>query len=496
MKTILSASQMASCDKYTSENYRIPSIVLMERAALSVKDFINETFSLNKSIGIVCGVGNNGGDGLCLVRLLSKCGFNVSYFIFGNKEKFSESAKLQYEILKSYCLEEEKSYVNILSCDVIVDSVFGTGLKRTLNNDAISLFKAINATNAIKISVDIPSGLNATTGQIMGECIKADYTVTFAYEKLGHYINKGKEYTGKLILKDIGIYDDSLPNEKFVKAYEKADLKDLLPKRTDISHKGTYGKVLVIAGKKDMAGACYFAAKAAYLSGCGLVKVYTEEANRDIIQKLIPEAMLTTYDKSFKENDLIDDLKWANSVVIGPGFGTSTDKINLFEFVLNNISSPLIIDADAISIVSTNTDILKKLNYPCVLTPHIGEMSRVTNIPINEINDNLIETASDFSLKYNVYCVLKSAATVITTPNDDDYLNIYGNNGMSTGGSGDVLSGIIAGILAQNNDLDTSLKAGVLLHSLAGDYAKEKKGCISLIADDILNSISDVLKTF
>lgn len=497
MKYILTAEQMKQADNYTSEHFHVPSIVLMERAAICLRKFVlekmRESGQKNVIISVVCGTGNNGGDGLALVRLLYEIGIHAKYIVIGDKAKMSEAARLQYEILEAYKVKEALELNEVLSCDYLLDGIFGTGLSRELSEEYKSIIKAINDTPACKIAIDIPSGINATNGSCLGSAVKCDYTLTFGFRKLGQYLGEGREYSGEVICYRMGITEESLEKkEPYVYANEACDLPLLLPKRRRDSHKGNYGKALIIAGKKDMAGASILAAKACIKAGAGLVKVYTEESNRVILQTALPEAMLTCYEP--KENNPFDkkalekDLKWASTLLIGPGMGTDEGKYELFEFAINNFNGSTVIDADGLTLLSQNKLLLNKKSV--IITPHVGEMSRLTGLSVKEINENFLKIAGGFSKNENVVTVLKSATTVTASPDGEIYLNIYGNSGMSTGGSGDVLAGIITGLLAQGLSLKQAAHTGVLMHSLAGDKATEEVSEYSLTAGKIIECIN------
>lgn len=487
MKYILDSNQMKEADLYTAEHYGMFSIVLMERAALCLRDFIVKRFRNDTKVSVVCGTGNNGGDGLALVRLLREMGFPVKYVIIGDRMKLSKLAKAQLNILEAYECNPKLFFKEIEDCGLLVDAIFGTGLSRDLDNDYIKIIDSINELSCKKLAVDIPSGLNGNNGMVMGSAIKCDYTVTFGFRKLGHFLGEAREYSGELHCYQMGITKESLnPEKKYVKALEPSDIDMLLPKRRRDSHKGNFGKLLIIAGKKDMAGAAIFAAKSALAMGTGLVHIFTEEANREIIQRTIPEAMLSTY----KEPDykLLDkDLKWATTLLIGPGMGSTKDKFDLLKYAIENFNGPILIDADGITNLSRNLDIIAKKEV--ILTPHVGEMKRLTGLSTDEIDRDFLGVAEDFSEKHNAVCVLKSATTVVSAPDGETYLNMYGNEGMATGGSGDVLSGIIAGLLSHGLNAADAARLGVLIHALAGDKARDEVGSYSVTASKIIENI-------
>lgn len=483
---------MKEADLYTSDYYGVFSIVLMERAALCLRDFIVKNFPKNIRISIVCGTGNNGGDGLALARLLRELDYSVKYVIVGDRMKLSKAARAQLNILEAYKFNPKLFFEDIKDCDLIVDALFGTGLSRDLDEEYRGIIAGINNLSCKKLAVDIPSGLNATNGLVMGSAIKCDYTVTFGFRKLGHYLGEGREYSGELHCYQIGITGESLnPEYSYVKALEPNDLESLLPHRRKDFHKGNFGKLLIIAGKKDMAGAAIFAGKSALAMGTGLVHIFTESANREIIQKSLPEAMLSTYE-SVDFRILDKDLKWATTLLIGPGMGTDSDKLELFKYAIEHFNGPILIDADGLTNLSKDLSILE--GKEVIVTPHVGEMVRLTGLSSEDINKDYLNTALDFAKSNKVVCCLKSATTIVTSPDGEAYLNMYGNEGMATGGSGDVLSGVIAGLLSSGLNTLDAVKLGVLIHALAGDKTRDEVGSYSVTAGKIVENIRDVMK--
>ena len=294
---------------------------------------------------------------------------------------------------------------------------------------------------------------------------------------------------------EIGITEESfLGKEPQTIAFTEEDLTGL-PKRQAESNKGTYGKVLVIAGNEQMAGAAYFSAKAAYLCGCGLVKVVTHENNKTMLHTKLPEALIQTYEgKKAEKESLIEAVNWADVIVVGPGLGQSSLSENILKTVLKTASVPMVLDADALNLLAKERELLKLPHTDLIVTPHLGEMARLADMPVDYIKKNLILTAEEFAREYNVICVLKDARTIISIPYGKTYVNLSGNHGMATGGSGDVLTGMIAGLLAGGVSPETAAALGVYLHGKAGDTAAGKTGHYSLMASDILDGISEVTK--
>lgn len=494
MEYLVSAREMKNCDQNTIEHYQVPSEVLMERAALSVVEQIKKKEYSLRHVLAVCGNGNNGGDGVAAARILWEQGFLVTILLVDGNHAFSDGMKKQLAIAKSYGIHiieewEETEY------SLILDAIFGIGLSRPIEGGAAELIHKINEHPAPKVAVDIASGISADSGNVLGCAVKADMTVTFAYKKLGQVLYPGADYTGKLKVCDIGIMRESwLDKKPSYYALDKKDL-ELLPQRKNRSNKGSYGKVLLIAGRSDMGGAAIFAAKAAYASGCGLVKVFTAEENRTALLTQIPEAILATYAaKKVDKTELTEAVKWADVVAVGPGIGTDALAKEMVKTVLSVSAVPVVMDADALNILSEDVSILLRPHTELVVTPHLGEMARLTGVSVSYIKDNLISQAEEFARAYNVICVLKDARTVCSVPYGRTYVNLSGNHGMATAGSGDVLCGLIAGLVAQGMQPEQAAPLGVYIHGLAGDVMVKKTGYHGLMAGDLPAGIKKVMR--
>ena len=500
MLSIVNSNEMKELDGYTINNIGIPSLVLMERAALAVVDTLFEKkLNLKKTL-VICGVGNNGGDGIAIGRILLTKGYNCDILIIGDMDKCTPETRQQLTILNNLGYEL-LDHIDNTEYTTIIDSLFGIGLTRNIENEYYDIINfANNCLDAQKIAVDISSGVNATTGQIHGIAFKADYTVTFAYVKTGMLLFPGCEYQGEIIIKDIGIGDFAFKNFKpSFHAIEENDIKNLLPARKKYSNKGTYGKILVIAGNKNMCGASYFSAKAALKTGAGMVKIFTKSENRNILQTSLPEAMLTTYndyDSIEKICDyLFNDINWADSIVIGPGLGTDNQAK---EIVYNTLkiteNKPIVVDADAINIIASNKDLFKDIYCQNVIfTPQLGEMSRLIEKSTLDIRNDLSGTAISFSKKHNCICVLKDSTTLISN-GIDTFINLNGNNGMATAGMGDTLTGIIAALNAVIDNYYISAALGTFIHGMAGDYIASLKGTRALITGEMSDGIEHVIK--
>ena len=500
MRYLLDAKQMKELDNYSINVVGIPSVVLMERAALAVSECILE-FAEHKKVLVVAGIGNNGADGLAVARMLCLKGVDVTVKIVGNIEKATGEWKLQRKILQNLGISISfiektvqkpltQEYINIDTYNVIVDAIFGIGLARDITGVYYNIIEQINDSSVPKIvSIDIPSGVDAATGKILNISVKADYTVTFGYDKLGMVLYPGKLQCGEIIVADIGFAKPDTKYEMFT--CDRADL-EIIPKRPPYSNKGTFGRVLLIAGSKNMAGAAYLSAASLYKMGVGLVKVFTPEENRIILQTLIPEAILEDYNKTNYIEKLTKNLSWADCIIIGPGLGMEEYVAQLLEATLRKSNVPMVIDADGLNLISKNPNLKKIIPKNAILTPHLGELSRLIDVGIDEIKDNIISVPKKASEMLNAVCVCKDARTIVTAPDKNTYINTTGNSGMATAGSGDVLSGIIGGLLAMKLPPYDAAVLGVYIHGLAGDIAKSKTGEYALMARDLLGAIEKV----
>ena len=495
MKEVLTASEMKACDHGTIEQAGIPSMVLMERAALAVTEVIIKRYPDRNRVLVVAGKGNNGGDGLAIGRLLAKAGRQVTFFqMSGN---YSEEARKQREILLhlgfSICdIWPDGEY------DIIIDALLGIGITGEVREDTRAIIQHMNQCRRQNTSgdlkthrmipvicaVDLPSGIDTDTGAVCGEAVKADLTVTFQYLKKAHLLYPGREYCGKVYLRDVGIENYGICAETAF-TYEKEEAKNLLPQRKTSGHKGTFGKVLLYAGSREMSGAALLCARAVLCSGAGMLKVLTEETNHTLLRTVLPEAMIAT--------DPVKDLKWADVLVAGPGIGTSEEAKETLTGLLRASHLPTVLDADALNLVAEDSALMellreKALNLPVVLTPHPGELLRLSGLTMADYQQEREKTIR--TLQEQCHCVLVSKdACTLVTDGAALYLNSTGNDGMATAGSGDVLTGVIGSLLAQGIPAFDAASKGVFLHGLAGDEAALKKGKHGMIASDLIENL-------
>ncbi len=512
MKYALGSGQMKAIDRYTIESIGIPACVLMEKAAMAVVRHIKELCSDKDNILAVCGYGNNGGDGIAAARILFMEGYPVSIYMAGEKEHATKETKQQLKIAKKLGIPFIRK-VKWEEYTVIIDAVFGIGLSRPVTGELRKLIESMNQAEKKVISVDIPSGVSADDGKVLGIAVNADITVTFGYQKIGCLLFPGSEYAGKVYVEDIGFANGGL-EEAPTRFYFDESPEALLPVRKKNSNKGTYGKVLMIAGSKNMSGAAYFSATAAYRMGSGLVRILTANENREILQRQIPEAVLTTYETledGITEADaeqIKEAVEWASVIVLGPGLGMSAMSARIVNYVICECKVPLIIDADGLNIISrlitekvpAEEGIEGRIRYLAnllpantILTPHKKELSVLTGIPLADLVGCLIDSSAPCTYNNELIYVKKDVRTIVSF-GTSDYINVSGNDGMATAGSGDVLAGMIAGLLAQGESPKMAAMSGCYLHGLAGDVAAKKKGPRSMLASDILEAIPEVLQ--
>ena len=493
MRYLPTGKQMQMADFNTIENIGIPSLVLMERAALKTVEVMEkENIDLSDTV-VFCGSGNNGGDGFAVARLLDEKGFNVTVVFVGKESSMSEGCKIQRDI----CVKKGILVVSDTNRDdftTVIDAVFGVGLNREIKGTYVNVIERMNGMKGYKIAVDIPSGICSATGNILGVVFKADLTATFQCEKVGMVMFPGKMYTGKTVVCQIGI-DTSIYKEieDICFTYDKTDINELIPKRRPDTHKGSYGRVLMITGSKGMAGAAFLSAYGAYKCGAGLVQIYTAEENRTVLQSLLPEAIISTYTEH--DADKIKELLlWADVICIGCGLGTSDISNDILSTVLKNNDKPIVIDADGLNMLKDKTSIINKKDYPVIITPHMMEMSRLTGKSVKEIKEKRLEIIKNYTLNNKVVCALKDARTVVTKDKKQYYINTSGNNSMAKGGSGDVLAGIITALLAQGADDFTAACLGVYIHGCSGDMARDLHGEYSVIGRELAEAVECVLK--
>ena len=494
MQLWVNAAQMKAADQYTIQKLGVPSLELIEHAAQACVQVLEDEKVDLSHVCVVCGSGNNGGDGFAIARILQNNRYSVETFCVGNPEHYTEETQEQMHRLQecggkiTYGMPQEDSY------SVVIDAVFGVGLSRKVEGRYRQVIEQMNRMRGTKFAVDIPSGLSATTGCILGCAFKADYTVTFQLKKIGLELSQGRAMAGRVIVPDIGISTDSIcEDQEIVRTAGKDIYRKMLPDRPEDSNKGTYGRLLVIAGSKGMAGAAYLNAHAAYMTGAGLVRIYTSSDNREILQTLLPEAIITTYEEYNKE-ELLSLLTWADSVCIGSGLGMSRLSEKILKTVIEYVKVPCLIDADGLNLLAENKNYLNQMaERRFVITPHMKEMSRLTGTPVEELKADRIQILKDFISRYRITCVLKDSRTLIASEEKGIRMNLTGNSAMAKAGSGDVLAGVISGWMVQGKEAEDAAELGTYIHGLSGDLAKFEKGVYSVMARDLIEYISKAL---
>lgn len=494
MKRILTGVQMKACDAAQIHG-GTPSYFLMERAARAVTEEIYRSGWGKKKMLVVCGSGNNGGDGLIAARLLHMDGVLVHVYFAGDKTDCTP--------------ETERAYADALQSGVpfietpdwkdyglIVDALFGIGLSRAPEGLHSQVLQKINRCGAKVLSVDVPSGICADTGEAPGAAVRADVTVTMAAYKRGHVLGKGVNCSGRVVCADIGIGTDLFDRAEGENApayvIEERELSLIPPRKRD-ANKGTFGRVLVIGGSRGMCGAAYLCAKAAYRSGAGLVEIFTCEENRQSLQTLLPEAIVTAYMGDVPDPSLLDAaLNRASFVVIGPGLGQGNAARMLVRETFRRVRVPLICDADALNVCAVQS-LAYPSDVPVIVTPHPGEFSRMTDQSIETLLQDPWNSAACYARENGVICVLKFARTVITD-GSMLFVNMSGSPALSKGGSGDVLCGVIAGMLCSGMSPLGAASVGVYVHGRAGEAAQAEFGEYSSLASEVCDGIAAVLK--
>ncbi len=487
-------------DEAASQVYGIPRLILMENAAQAIKIVVDQEFGIKGLDAVVlAGPGNNGGDGLAAARLLHTYGADVEILIFTSPEKFRNEAKINLEMIKKLGLKihhiEDSSKIPelLVNKDLIIDALFGTGLNREVKGIYKDAIDTLNSMYIPILSVDIPSGINGDTGQIMGTAVYADITVTFGLPKPGHFLFPGADHTGRLYLSYLTYPLKLLMNDSISIELNKPSL---LPPRTRDTHKGDYGRCLFIGGSRRYMGAPYLASYSYLLTGGGMSYLATVESIiHHIAQKAseIIQIPLRENAEGFISDENIDVLmkeaERMDFIVIGPGLGLHKSTERLFVELLKNIEKPVLIDGDGLTMLANHKDLIKEHSEQIVLTPHTGEMSRLIGMNIEDIKRDRLNIVKRFSTKYRVYLVLKGANTIIGYPDGMLYINTTGNPGMATAGSGDILAGMIPAFYCQGMDLGEAVQTGVFMHGLAGDIAALKYGEEGVTASRIMKNI-------
>ncbi|MBF0303691.1 MAG: NAD(P)H-hydrate dehydratase, partial [Desulfamplus sp.] len=517
---LVTAKQMQNIDRRTIESFGIPGQVLMENAGRGAIDIFFKIFPdlTSKRVSILAGHGNNGGDAFVMARYLMEKDISIQTFLLSTIDKVTGDAKANLNLFEKLAASNSKEGVieipdknsferlkdRIISCDIFIDGILGTGL----NSDVRGLFKdvieTVNSLSKPVFSIDIASGLNSDTGQPMGVSIRAVATATFGFAKTGQILHPGKELSGKLEIIDIGIpkfiADREKPSVNLIEEKSVQAIFRLKPREAN-SHKGNYGHLLLVAGSTGKTGAAALAANSAMASGAGLVTLAVPESINSTMEPQVTETMTFPLPENQRGqishtalNLIIKNLvKDKRVVAVGPGLGIDDSTIRVVHGMVEEISLPMVIDADGLNAIAVNPYILKSRKSPTILTPHPGEMARLTGKSTAQIQENRVETATIFAMEFNVIVVLKGASTIIALPNGTVHICPTGNPGMASGGMGDVLTGMIAGFVAQGFEPSEAVIAGVYTHGLCGDTLAQRRGAFGFVASDIIRIIPETI---
>jgi NAD(P)H-hydrate epimerase len=514
MMKVANAEEMQELDRKAIETYRIPGMILMENAGKGAAEVISNTFPdiCKKKIGIIAGKGNNGGDGFVIARYLLNQGVSVKVYLLTDPKGLRGDAETNFNILQRMKGEvipvpSSKDYVKIKKdlekFDVLVDGIFGTGLDAEVRGYYREVIDHLNTLQRPIVAVDIPSGLDANTGKPLGTAIRASLTITFGLPKVGHLIPPGLDYVGKVKIIDIGIPKRLVEEEK-IPTYllEKNEIMRWLsiPRNPD-THKGDYGHLLVIAGSVGKTGAAAMACQAALRMGAGLVTLAIPKSLNGIMEMKLTEVMTEPLPETPKQtlslrafSTIARLCENKRAVIIGPGLGTFKETQSLVLKLVKALDLPIILDADGLTALATQPKMLPVTNRSLILTPHPGEMARLIRSQVKEVLEDRIRLSRSFSQSQHVHLVLKGHPTLISTPKGELFINPTGNPGMASGGTGDVLTGMIGGLVCQGFDILPSLQIAVYLHGMAGDEGAQERGEKSLIATDIIEKIPTLLK--
>ncbi|HVB39081.1 MAG TPA: NAD(P)H-hydrate dehydratase [Vicinamibacterales bacterium] len=509
---ILNAAQMRQADRRTIDEIGIPSLVLMENAGRQVVAAMEATYSdlLESRVAVLCGRGNNGGDGFVVARTLLQRGVDVLVFVVGSLAEVRGDARLNLEMLGRLGLTIveiadpqtwELHFSEIAACDLIVDALFGTGLSKPLEGMLETVVADVNASGIPVVAIDLPSGVSADTADLIGDAIQAATTVTLGAPKPPLVLPPAEARAGSVVIADIGIPQDVLEgvDGPYLALLTREAMRALIEPRTPDSHKGDFGHVLVAAGSLGKTGAAFLAATGALRSGAGLVSIATPGPCLPILAAMAPEYMTiglpATADGAVDETAVDRVLESARDVIaIGPGLGTAAETQAFVRTIVDRATMPLVVDADGLNAFAGDPDRLTgREGRDVIITPHPGEMARLVGMSTDEVQASRVEIARNFAVAHHVYVVLKGHRTLVATPDERVFICTTGNPGMATGGTGDVLTGMVAAWLAQLLDAEAACKLAVYLHGLAGDLAEADLGEVSMTSADLADHLPDAI---
>jgi len=504
---VAKVDEMKDLDRRATEEFGISQDLLMENAGQAVHFVISQELGIkNNKFVVFCGGGNNSGDGLVVARKIHSNGGEVKIFLLDDKAKFKGAARKNFEIVSRMPIEISRiksidsAVPELLDCDAVVDAVFGTGLVREVSGIYKDVIQLINESQCTVFSVDIPSGINGDTGEVMGVAVEADYTVAFGLPKLGNLLYPGYEHCGKLYVSHIS-FPPLLHNSHAIKVSINNPIE--LPQRTIDTHKGSYGKTLFVAGSSSYLGAPYFSALSFLKAGGGLsylaapktISPFLASKGSEIVfvpQKETPSGSIALENKE----ELLKFSQTVDMVVLGPGLSLARETQELVQNLAIEVDKPLIIDGDGITAIAEDLGKIKKRKAPTILTPHMGEMSRIAEMETGEINKNKIDVLQRTAKELNSVIILKGAHSLIGYPDGTVFINVSGNSGMATAGSGDVLTGTIAAMHGLGLALENAVRMGVFIHGFSGDIAAVDKGEDGITAQDILDYLPETMKLY
>ena len=509
---VLNTQQMREADRRTIDEIGIPAIVLMENAGRQAVAAMEAAFDdlATSHVGVLCGRGNNGGDGFVIARTLVQRGVETSVFLLGSVADVRGDARTNLEVLGRIGLtvveitnaqEWELHFSEISRCELLVDAILGTGFHGQLSGLLETVVADVNGLGVPVVAIDLPTGVSADTADVEGEAIEASMTVTLAAPKIPLVLPPADSHSGDLVIADIGIPLPLLDEVEgpYIELLTRERMRELVPVRTAESHKGDFGRVLVVAGSLGRSGAAHLAAIGALRSGAGLVTIATPKSCLPIVAAMAPEYMTEGLEETtagtvdYAALDRVLEFK-ADVIAIGPGLGQSPGTAAFVHGLLERAGVPLVLDADALNAFSGDPDrLMGRDGVDVVITPHPGEMARLLNTSVEAVQRDRLRHATEFAARHRVHVVLKGHRTIIAGPDNRAFINLTGNSGMATGGTGDLLTGMIAAWFGQLLDAEAACKLAVYLHGAAGDLAEADEGDVALVASDVAARLGDAV---
>ncbi len=511
-RKVATAEQMRALDREAIEVYKIPGIVLMENAALGVVHAMEDRYGelRGKKVVVVCGKGNNGGDGFAVARHLVNRGMKVTVFAAGDPDRLRGDAAVNHQVCRKMAIpprviaavrELRRLATSLKKCDLVVDALFGTGINPPVRGAAAEVIERINRSDRPVVSVDLPSGLSADTSAVLGAVVRADLTVTFGLLKISLTQYPSLSVAGDVVVADISLPAQCLETAEIPVELIGDEILRSLPERRADAHKGSAGKVLVVAGSKGMPGAAVMTALSAFRVGTGLVYAALPSSITGIFLKRMIEGIVVPLDDTDRAHlssaslkSILQAAKGKKVIAAGPGIGLDPETGEMVRSLIQKVRIPVVLDADGINLIAEDPAILRRAKAPLILTPHPGEMARLTGVPKEVLATRRVDLARSFAKDFGVILVLKGARTVIADPGGRCWINTTGNPGMATAGTGDLLTGMLAGLVAQGMKPLAAAQAAVYLHGLCGDQAARRLGERSLMARDLLQEVPGIIK--